>query len=333
MVHYLINHIWITIYGNKRVNNEINNIDADKKDFNIYVRKYINIANDKISLINDILELINDLMWGIDVNTSNDIALEKLKYFKSQLRKLINRFNLYIKEDTKNNTKPDAKNHTEPDTKINTEPYTKNNTESDTKNNTKPHTKNDIESNINDIKGSIRKNQITIKNRHKSLLETKKTIRNNIDSVYSRLKKLPTESQLKANELTKLDIILNDSINVIWREIHERDKKAIKKIDINKIKKVGSLIYEMKDIINHKILLLKTSVIVKLNIIISDIKIKSNIDDIYNYSNKDKIFMIYNDLENYMKHLKRDLGSIKQNLKTISAYQTDSHKTLMRFLK
>ena len=229
MVHYLINHIWITIYGNKRVNNEINNIDADKKDFNIYVRKYMNIVNDKISLINDILELINDLMWGIDVNTSNDISLEKLKYFKSQLRKLINRFNLYIKEDTKNNTKPDTKNHTEPDTKSNTEPDTKNNTESDTKNNTKPHTKDDIESNINDIRASIRKNQITIKNRYKSLLETKKTIRNNIDSVYSRLKKLPSELQLKANEFTKLDIILNDSINVIWCEIHERDKKAIKK--------------------------------------------------------------------------------------------------------
>ena len=43
--------------------------------------------------------------------------------------------------------------------------------------------------------------------------------------------------------------------------------------------------------------------------------------------------MIDNDLDNYMKHLKRDLGSIKQNLKTISAYQTDSHKTLTRFLK
>ena len=127
--------------------------------------------------------------------------------------------------------------------------------------------------------------------------------------------------------------MLNDSINVIWHEIHERDKKVIKKIDISKIKNLDSLIYELKDIINHKILLLKTSVIVKLNVIISDIKNKSNIDYIYNYSNKDKIFMIYNDLENYMKHLKRDLGSIKQNLKTISAYQTDSHKTLMRFLK
>ena len=236
----------------------------------------MNIVNDKISLINDILELINDLMWGIDVNTSNDISLEKLKYFKSQLRKLINRFNLYIKEDTKNNTKPDTKNHTEPDTKSNTEPDTKNNTESDTKNNTKPHTKDDIESNINDIRGSIRKSQITIKNRYKSLLETKKTIRNNIDSVYNGLKRLPSESQLKANELIKLDTILNDSINIIWREIHERDKKVIKKIDINKIKNVDSFIYELKAIINHKILLLKTSVIVKLNVIISDIKNKSN---------------------------------------------------------
>ena len=51
-------------------------------------------------------------------------------------------------------------------------------------------------------------------------------------------------------------------------------KCHIKKIDINKIKKVDSFIYEMKDIINQKILLLKTSVTVKLNVIIRDIKIK-----------------------------------------------------------
>ena len=268
----------------------------------------MNIVNDKISLINGILELINDLMGGINVNTSNDISIEKLKDFKSQLRTLINSFNLYIKEDTKNNTKPDTKNNTEPDTKTKTEPDSKNNTEPDTKNNTKPDTKNNtesatknntktytkdgIESNINDIRACIRKNQITIKNTYESLLETKKSILNNIDLVYSGLKKLPSESQLKAKELIKLDTILNDSINVTWREIHERDKKVIKKIDKNKIKNVDSFIFELKDIINHKILLLKTSFIVKLNIIISDIKNKSNIEDIYNYSNKDKIFMI-----------------------------------------
>ena len=120
---------------------------------------------------------------------------------------------------------------------------------------------------------------------------------------------------MKANELIKLDTILNDSINVIWREINGRDKKVIKKIDINKIKNVDSFIYALKAVINHKILLLKTSVIVKLNVIITDIKNKSNIDDIYNCSNKDKMFMIYNDLEKYMKHSKRELGIIKQKFK------------------
>ena len=89
----------------------------------------------------------------------------------------------------------------------------------------------------------------------------------------------------------------------------------------------------MKGITNHKILLLKTLIIVKLNLIISDIKNKSNIGDVYNYNDKDKLFMIDNDLDNYMKRLKRDLGSTKQNLKTISAHQTDSHKIFMGFLK
>ena len=70
--------------------------------------------------------------------------------------------------------------------------------------------------------------------------------------------------------------MLNDSINVIWREIHERNKKGIKKIDKNKIKNADSFIYELKAIINHKILLLKTSVIVKLNVIITDKKKKKN---------------------------------------------------------
>ena len=252
---------------------------------------------------------------------------------------MVNNFNSYIKTDTKNNTEPDSKNNTKKkDTKNNTEPDTKNNTKKkDTKNNTKPDAKNNTKNNAkpdtnDDTWASIRNKQKSIENRYKSLLETKKTIKNNIDSVNSGLKKLPSESQLKANELIKLNTILNNLINVIWCEIHERDKKVIKKIDINKIKNVGSFINELKDIMNHKILLLKTSVIVKLNVIISDIKNKSNVEDIYNYSNNDKIFMIYNDLENYMKHLERDLRSIKQNLKTISAYQTDSQKTLMRFL-
>ena len=76
MVHDLINIIWVLTYGKNRVNNEINDIDADKeKDVNRYIHKYINIVNDKVSFVNNVSELNDDLMGGIDVNTSNDIAL------------------------------------------------------------------------------------------------------------------------------------------------------------------------------------------------------------------------------------------------------------------
>ena len=106
----------------------------------------------------------------------------------------------------------------------------------------------------------------------------------------------------------------------------------IKKITVNKIKNVEGFICQLKGIVNHKIVLLKTSVIVKLNLIISDIKNKSNMDDVYNNNDTDKLFM-YKDLDKYMKIFKKDIGNIKQNLKMISAYQTDSHQTLMKFLK
>ena len=88
----------------------------------------------------------------------------------------------------------------------------------------------------------------------------------------------------------------------------------------------------MNIVINNKKQLLKT-VIVKLNCIISDIKTKSKIDDVYNFNDKDKLFMIYNDLDKYIKHLKKDLGNIKQDLKTISIDQAESHTILMKLLK
>ena len=52
-------------------------------------------------------------------------------------------------------------------------------------------------------------------------------------------------------------------------------------------------------------------------------------DDIYNFDDNVKLSKIDNDLDNYMKHFKRDIGSIKTFLKTISANQDDSHQTLM----
>ena len=81
-----------------------------------------------------------------------------------------------------------------------------------------------------------------IKKRFKSILEIKKTIKNNIDLVYNALKNLNNESQLKLIELVRLHTISNDSINVVWLEIYERDRKVFKKFDTNKIKNVDTLI-------------------------------------------------------------------------------------------
>ena len=67
----------------------------------------------------------------------------------------------------------------------------------------------------------------------------------------------------------------------------------------------------MINIINNKTVLLKTTVVVKLNSIISDLKVKSGMDDVYNFNDNDKLSKTDNDLDKYMKHLKRDIGSIK----------------------
>ena len=254
-------------------------------------------------------ELTDELMEGLDVNTSNDIAIKEIKDFQRVLIKSIDKFNSYIKLETNNNN---------------------NNINNNNNKNNGPDIKQAI---CDDIKTYIKDKQKIIKQRYKSLTETYKTIKNNDDIVYNSLKKLPNESQLKLNELIRLDTLLNDSINVIWREICERNKKIIKKIDINKIKSVDTFINKLIIVINNKTHLIRTLVIVKLNRIISDIKEKSKMNDIYNYNNRDELLMIYNDLEKYIKnHLKKSIGSIKSIPKTISDNQTDSHQTLMELL-
>ena len=55
-------------------------------------------------------------------------------------------------------------------------------------------------------------------------------------------------------------------------------------------------------------------------------------DNIYNFDDKDKLYKIDKDLDKYMIHFKRDIGSVKTILKTISGNQTDSHQTLMNLL-
>ena len=105
--------------------------------------------------------------------------------------------------------------------------------------------------------------------------------------IYSALKKLPKESQPKLIELIRLDTISNDSINVVWREIYDRERRVFKKIDANKVKNNDAFIDQLINIINNKIVLLTTTLMVELKRIISDLKEKSGMNDVYNFDDKD----------------------------------------------
>ena len=89
-------------YDKNRVNNEIDNIDCDiVEDAKRHTNKYIKIASDKQVLIYSVSESIDELMEDLDVNTSNDIAIKEIKDFKRVVIKSIDKFNSYIKPETK----------------------------------------------------------------------------------------------------------------------------------------------------------------------------------------------------------------------------------------
>ena len=75
--------------------------------------------------------------------------------------------------------------------------------------------------------------------------------------IFSSLKRLPKESQPKLTELIRLDTTSNDSINVICREIYERERQVFRKIDANKVTNVDGFIDQLINVINNKSVLLK----------------------------------------------------------------------------
>ena len=78
--------------------------------------------------------------------------------------------------------------------------------------------------------------------------------------------------------------------------------------------------------------MLKTTVITKINCIKGDLKVKSGMDDVYNFNDTDKLSKVNNDFDKYMNHLKRGTGSVKTILKTVSGNQNDSHQILIKLL-
>ena len=80
----------------------MDNIDCDVvEDTRRYLTKYIKIVSDKQVLIYFALESIDKLMEGLDVNTSDDIAIKEIKDFKRVVIESIDKFKSCIKLQTK----------------------------------------------------------------------------------------------------------------------------------------------------------------------------------------------------------------------------------------
>ena len=179
--------------------------------------RYINIINDKLDLVNHISRLIDSYVLDAcnivdsinkchDNDSLYDILEEDFKKFKDNILKLISNFNVCDKadtrkkesesdtkkKDTENNARPDIKNNTKLDTNDDTKPDTNDDTKPDTNDDTKPDTN-------DDTRASIKNKQKSINNRYKSLLETKKTTKNNIDSIYKVLRKITLSVTVETN--------------------------------------------------------------------------------------------------------------------------------------
>ena len=85
-----------------------------------------------------------------------------------------------------------------------------------------------------------------------------------------------------------------------------RERKTFKKIDAIKVKSVDAFIDQLINVINIKTVFLKTTVTVKLDCIIGDLKVKSGMDDVYSFNDIDKLAKVNNDFDKYMNRLKRD---------------------------
>ena len=162
--------------------------------------------------------------------------------------------------------------------------------------------------------------------------KTKET--NNIKSVYKTMCKLQDEiysddSWLRLVELSNIDTILDDALNVVWYEIYGKNRKSSKIINIDKHKDIDEYVSKLTDIINNKIKL--TNVMsMRIGRVMCNIKNKTNMvnEKIHKASemNNDTLHLIDDNLNEIITYLLKGLKKFKKRL--VAVYLTHCHNTL-----
>ena len=100
------------------------------------------------------------------------------------------------------------------------------------------------------IKKRINNKMNLINEINKRLAKAKTTLTNKAEPVYKAMSKLQDDSWLRLVELSKIDAILDDAINVVWCVIY--GKKISKRNNIDKHKNI-KYVSKLTDIIKYKI--------------------------------------------------------------------------------
>ena len=304
----VLNVVSKEIYGKNRKSSKIIQIDKDKETDG-YVSKLTDVINNEKNLINKVGETINHDMHEInnETNMANEIINrasvmdnDTLHLIDDKLDKIMTKTRKKIKITPENNEDSDNTTY-------------------------KTKTKNNIKTEINNKKNLINKINVRL-----SKAKTKGT--NNIKSVYKAKCKLQDEiylndTGLRLDELNMIDNKFDDTLNVVWYEIHGKNRKSSKMINLCKHKKnIGKYVSKLDDIIINNIKLI-SAINMKINRTMSDFKNKANMvnEKIHKES-------VMGNLDEIITYLNNVLKKSEKSLETIDVYITSCRKTLGEYL-
>ena len=210
LVDELIDHVWLMIYNKKREKNEIINIGVDKdKDIEGYVNIYNKIIDDKLEFVNGISELFD-----------NAIEKKEFRNLKDDLLKLIGNSCIWdvkrkgCKKDNKEKDSDDSKN-------VNNDDDNGNDSENDNDND------NLIDKALNN-KDKLHSFSDKVLNNLFIAAKLKKELSINIEkirAIFNKIENTPKNNlRSKLDKYKKLNILIVDLINHIWRVIYGKNR-------------------------------------------------------------------------------------------------------------
>ena len=189
-------------------------------------------------------------------------------------------------------------------------------TNTSTKDKDKTTTK--IKDKTKDILDKINKRIDTINKSNNLLAKLKDETSKKIELVYEVMSELQDEiytndSWLRLVELNKIDAIIDEELNAVWKKFYRKNRVNPEMIMIDKHKDIDGYVSKLTDIINNKIALLNRICVV-IDHTMSEIKNETNMIDekIHKSSEMDNDILLWiNDrLKNFINQSGRNLRKI-----------------------